>query len=346
MKIVALFAVWVGATVTAYADDSTSQTTTQPSPLVGVALLHQEAEAVRPLLRSDLAKTFLGATPRLPKIAPRTLYRDPTTRKYYSKSGMGRLSKEQRNALVPVEIGESVYYTTKYGTPLAFARPLDLIGESGLKSLSGKRVLDFGYGTVGQLRLMANLGADVVGVDVDPFLRELYSEPSDQGVVKNPEGRDGRITLVHGRWPAERDAKEAVKGGFDLIISKNTLKNGYLHPAQPVDKRMLIQLGVEDSDFVKALYAALAPGGKVMIYNISPAPSPPGKPYKPWSDGRCPFPTSLWESVGFRIIVFDRDDSDAVRKMAHALGWDRGKQAMDLEKDLFAQYTLVERPTR
>jgi hypothetical protein len=29
--------------------------------------------------------------------------------------------------------------------------------------------------------------------------------------------------------------------------------------------------------------------------------------------------------------------------MAHALGWDEGDQPMDLEKDLFAWYTLVEK---
>lgn len=346
VKTVAAVAVLMISNAVVSDDGSTvsSSAATQPAPLTGVALIRQEAEAVRPLVKSDLAGQFLKAAERLPSIAPRTLYRDPKTRTYYSKASADKLSPEQRDALVPIELSESVYYTTKYGTPIAFMRPLDLIGQAGVRNVSGKRIMDFGYGTVGQLRLLASLGADVVGVDVDPFLRELYSEPGDQGTVSNPQGSEGRVTLVDGRWPASDDVKKQVGGKFDLIISKNTLKNGYLHPSQPVDERLLIQLGVDDADFVKALYASLKPGGKVMIYNICPAPSPPGKPYKPWADGRCPFSKSLWKSSGFRIVAFDRDDSKAVRQMAKALGWDHGKQAMDLKNDLFAHYTLVERP--
>jgi hypothetical protein len=51
----------------------------------------------------------------------------------------------------------------------------------------------------------------------------------------------------------------------------------------------------------------------------------------------------MWEAAGFRVIEFDRDDSPAARAMGHALGWDQGNGAMDLEKDLFATYTLVRR---
>jgi hypothetical protein len=82
----------------------------------------------------------------------------------------------------------------------------------------------------------------------------------------------------------------------------------------------------------------------VLIYNICPAPSPRGQPYKPWADGRCPFPKATWESAGFRVIAFDRDDSDAARAVAHALGWDRGETPIDLKTDLFATYSLMQRP--
>ena len=131
--------------------------------------------------------------------------------------------------------------------------------------------------------------------------------------------------------------------GFDLIVSKNTLKNGYLHPAQPVDKRMLIDLGVTDAEFVQALGRCLKPGGYIMIYNLCPAPSPPGKSYKPWADGHCPFSKSQWKEAGFTVVAFDEDDSPAARRMAGLLGWNRGPDAMNLEKDLFATYTLVKK---
>ena len=52
----------------------------------------------------------------------------------------------------------------------------------------------------------------------------------------------------------------------------------------------------------------------------------------------------VWVAAGFRIVAFDRDDSDAIRRLAHALGWDRGESAMDLKNDLFAKYSLMEKP--
>jgi hypothetical protein len=78
-----------------------------------------------------------------------------------------------------------------------------------------------------------------------------------------------------------------------------------------------------------------------MIYNLCPAPAPPGKPYIPWADGRCPFPREAWEKAGFRVIEIDRDDSPAARDMGRALGWDQG--GMKLEDDLFATWSLFER---
>ena len=50
------------------------------------------------------------------------------------------------------------------------------------------------------------------------------------------------------------------------------------------------------------------------------------------------------EAAGFRVIEFDRNDDQAARTMGHLLGWDQGDGGMDLEHDLFAWYTLVQRP--
>ena len=98
--------------------------------------------------------------------------------------------------------------------------------------------------------------------------------------------------------------------------------------------------------FVRALYDALKPGGRVLIYNICPAPSPPGQPYKKWADGRCPFARETWEAAGFRVVAFDRDDSEVIRQFAHALGWDQGDSPIDLKADLFARYSLMEKLAR
>jgi SAM-dependent methyltransferase len=309
----------------------------------GVALLRREARALEPLVTSPPARDFLRATDDLPAIAPRKLSYDERMKVYLTEAETGPLTEEARRTLKPVPVDETLYYTTKYGSPLAYARPLDLLGQSGLEDVADKKILDFGYGTIGHLRLLAGLGADITGVDVDPLLRALYGAPGDQGPVKNRRGRDGRLRLIDGRFPAYRAVVRDVGKDYDLILSKNTLKRGYVHPERPVEPRRLLGLGVGDAEFVRALHDALKPGGRVMIYNICPAPSPPGQPYKNWADGRCPFGKDVWEAAGFRILAFDRDDSEAIRGLAHALGWDQGESPIDLKTDLFALYSLMEK---
>jgi hypothetical protein len=281
----------------------------------GVAAIRAEAAALRPLVRGTLAVAYVDAAARLPRVATRTVV----------VAGKPRV------------VDEEYYYTTRYGTPLAYARPLELLEHAGLDTVRGRRVLDFGYGGIGQLLMMASLGADVTGVDVDPLLRAMYAE-------RDGRWRRGSVRTVDGRWPADAAVRDAVGGGYDLFVSKNVLKRGYIHPSEPVDEKKTIQLGVDDEAFLRAVFALLKPGGRMMIYNLAPAPAPPGKPYIPWADGRSPFPRALFEAVGFRVVAFEVDDTAAARAMARALGWDRGPDAMDLTNGLFAQYTLVERP--
>jgi hypothetical protein len=345
LRATAVLPLAFAATVAAAA--SARQRQEEPAP-TAVARMKREAEALRPFVRSDLAKRFLAATATaLPAIAPRTVYRDPATKAVLPRAEADKLSDEARKALEPVTLNEDRYYDTKYGTPLAYARALDLAGTvGGIKDIAGQRVLDFGYGTVGHLRLLASLGAEAVGVDVDPFLALLYGEPGDTGVVPAaaPGGKPGKVSLVHGRWPAEETARAAVgQGGYDLFLSKNTLKNGYLHPERPVDKRMLVDLGVSDEAFVAALRDLLNPGGIALIYNLSPAPAKLDEPYRPWADGRSPFPRALWEKSGFEVLAFDAGDDVPAREMACLLRWHEPPMKMDLEKDLFAHYTLARR---
>lgn len=300
--------------------------------------LQQEAKALAPLVRTPLARTFLDAVPRLPRITPRTLYRDSARTRAWSAREAAALPDTVRAKLVPRTLDEKFYYDTRYGSPLAYVRALELLGEHGVKSFARQRIADFGCGMLGQLRLMAENGADCVGIDVDPLLNALYSEPGDQGAVGK-----GRVTLATGQWPATDAMRSAVGGQLDVFLSKNTLKNGYIHPAEKVDPRMLVDLGVTDSVFVARLASSMKRGGLVMIYNLCPAPAAPGKPYIPWADGRCPFPESAWQAAGFDVVAYNVDDGPAARAMAHALGWDAGENGMKLESDLFATWSLFRR---
>jgi hypothetical protein len=315
------------------------------APESPLAALKREAASLDPLVTSALAKDFLKATANLSSVAPRTVYLDESTKKYKTEAAAAASSPEEKSRLKRVDLDSSFYWNTKYGSPLAYARLLDVLGRAGLESVRGLKILDFGYGTIGHLRLLAGLGADSTGVDVDPLLPALYSAPGDQGPVKNPHGHDGYIRLIDGRFPADPATTAAVSGSYDVFISKNTLKKGYVHPEQNVEPRRLLNLGVDDDVFVKTLHHALKPGGWVLIYNFCPAPSPPGAPYKNWADGRCPFSRDVWEKAGFRVIAFDRDDSEAARAIGHALGWDQGPSPIDLKSDLFAMYSLMQRIT-
>ena len=312
----------------------------------GLAGLRQDADALEPLVETPWVKRFLRASEALPSIKPRVVYEDTATGSAYTAAAAGALPEAQRKALAARAVDDDFYYTTKYGSPLAYARALDVVAvKANVTGVEGKRLLDFGYGGVGHLRLLASLGARVTAVDVDPLLTALYGEPEDQGSIKGYDGaKDGSLALVSGQFPADPRVRAAVGTGYDGFVSKNTLKRGYIHPSQPTDERKLIRLGVDDATFLRTLHDTLKPGAFAMIYNISPAPAAAGKPYIPWADGRSPFTREDWEASGFRVLDLDRDDTEAARAQARALGWDHDpERPVDIEHDVFALYTLVVR---
>ncbi|HWB20888.1 MAG TPA: hypothetical protein VG711_11350 [Phycisphaerales bacterium] len=311
--------------------------------LSGIAKIKADAKALEGTVKTELAKEFLAAAQGVPSITPRIIYRDKATRAWMTAEEAEKLSDAQRSQLDELQVDDDVFYNSKYGTPLAYVRVMERLGEAGLKSMKGMRVLDFGCGGVGPLRMMALCGADVTGVDVDPFLRAAYSLPDDTGEVHNAEGKAvGRTALVLGKFPSDEKIAEQVGDGYDVIISKNTLKRGYVHPEREADPQMLIDLGVNDMEFVNELYKRLNPGGLLIIYNMSPHLSKADEPYVPWSDGRCAFERAVLEKAGFEVLTYDStQDEEPMRKMGHILGWDEG--GMKLESDLFCHYTVARR---
>jgi hypothetical protein len=307
--------------------------------------LRSEAIALTPLVKSDIAKTLLASVPELPAIAhPRIAYVKKEPREYLTEAAYNKLSDSARTGFVRKDLGEEFYYYTRYGTPLAFVRPLDLVAQAGLKSLDHARIIDFGFGSVGQLRLMASMGASAYGIEVDPLLKILYGDSGDTGPIARSKaagsGSGGSVATLIGSFPTDTQITSTLGGHFDVFFSKNTLKRGYIHPEREADPRMLVHLGVDDSTFVKRVYDLLKPGGFFMIYNLHPAKSAPDQPYIPWSDGRCPFDRTLVEKIGFKTLIFDLDDTEFAHTMAKAVGWDK---EMDLSKDLFGTYTLFQK---
>jgi SAM-dependent methyltransferase len=318
-----------------------------PTESTAVEQMTHEAEQLGQDYR-PLARNFVGAAAKQPAMAPRRLFADADHTHWYSAAQADALSETARAALTARDFDDGFYWNTRYGTPLAYARALDLAAARGAGEEAN--IVDFGCGGLGAPRLLASCGCNVAAIDVDPLLPALYSEPGDTGVIPSvyKNTRAGQLHLITGQWPADAATvsalRVAVPDGLDLFLSKNTLKRGYVHPERETDPKRLVHLGVDDAAFVAAVAQSLKPGGLFMIYNLCPAPAPPDQPYIPWADGRCPFERSVLEHAGLEVLDFDVVDDDAIRKQAHALGWDQGDGAMDLQRDLFAWYTIARRP--
>lgn len=316
----------------------------KPAPVSVVADMKSQAAAATALCETDAARSFLSAADALPSIAPRVIYRDRERNLAISEDAWKKLSAEEQAKFKPRDCDERFYYYTGYGTPLNYARPFDIAGKYGVKSWNGLRVLDFGYGSIGHLRMLASLGADAQGIEVEPMFAALYSSPGDQGAIESvTKGKAGNIALHSGKWPADPAISKAVGvgGNYDLFISKNTLKKGYIHPEREADERMLIKLGVEDEAFLKAVHGSLKPGGLMLVYNIAPAQNPADKPFLPMADGRFPFGRELVEKVGFEVLAFDQIDDEVMHKYWFVYFPNPEMTPENLKESIFTHYTVL-----
>jgi SAM-dependent methyltransferase len=314
--------------------------------LTPVERLRAEARALEPFVRSRLTREFLAATADLPGVGDeRVVWWNSAERKALRPEQAGAMDEADLEGFRELSLGPEFYYYTAYGTPLAYLPALELAARHGFESADGRRILDFGFGGIGQLRLLASLGAHVTGVEILELLREYYREPDDTGTMARAAaagpGAPGTLTLVYGSFPGDPQVREAVGDGYDLVLSKNVLKLGYVHPEREADPRRLVHLGVSDEQFVRAMFDVLKPGGLFVIYNLYPAQNPPDEPYIPHATGGCPFDPALMESVGFEVVGLDRDCTAFARRMGQVLGWD---DSMDLDTDLFGMYTVLRKP--
>jgi hypothetical protein len=308
-------------------------------PASYVMVMRRDVAAVVPAVESQWVREVLARAAELPSRAPRVVWRDASHNRAVSDAALSTLSPKDREGLAREAFDDESYYA-KYSSPLAYARMLDLAARLGLDGLAGKKVVDFGYGDIGQLQLFAKAGAQAIGIDPSPLLEALYDSKEDTAFPP------GSVVLASGRWPAEEPMRTLVGGEVDVFFSKNTLKRGYVRPAPPpgqsLDPKKVLDLGVPPEQFLPALHAATKPGALVFLYNICPAPSR-GPEFLPWSDGRSPFTREEWDAAGFDLVAFDVDDTGAARALGRALGWDRPPESMNLKDDLFAWYTAARR---
>jgi hypothetical protein len=324
-----VFAVTVLAVIT-LANPTTQHTALADSTLLP---LRQQVKALAPLAHSDLARQFLAAAADLPPIRTRTIYRDSMTGVYFREADVDSLPEGIRARLVPSTVDALYFYQTHYGTMLNYLRLIDLLGANGVTTFEGKRLLDFGYGRIGHLRAIASLGATAVGVDVDPELPVLYAERGDQGPVRGANRREGLLSIVHGSFPGDSAVRRTVGGLYDLVISRNTLKGGH-EPAQRARQSRVINLGVSDSTFVRAIFESMRSDGLFMMYTVS----------GPKGNAHCPFSEDMVRAVGFQVVAYDQDDSVNTRAMLRVLHRGQGEPPSAPDEESTALYTILRKP--
>lgn len=316
----------------------------------------KEAQALAPFATTRAAQDWLAQAGRLPEVETRTVYYSFGPKRGYTTAQHELLSEADREGLTEGEIKtDETYYDTFYGTPTAYVRALDLAatelqqGTDKVFGWEGVKILDYGYGQIGQLRMLAQCGAHAVGVEIDPILEAIYSAPSDQGVVEPGDGAEhdpGSVALLHGYWPNDDEMVERVReasggDGYDLIIARNLLKRGYISPTN--GSQAWVDLGRSAEDTLGVFHDALRPGGVMVIYSIGGAP--PEEGYSPSTDIACPWSAEQLEAAGFEVRAYDADENEACREVGRGLGWDQPPNNMDLQSGLFGVYTILRRPT-
>jgi hypothetical protein len=308
--------------------------------------IRTEAEALRPQAESDAGRAFIDACAELPPMTPRKVWYDRKKRSAIAPEAHAALSDSDRAGYLETEVTEDWYYRL-YSTPLAYLRPIDHAAKAGLTKLDGARIADFGFGNLGQVRALASLGARVTGIEVAGMLDGLFRLPDDRGAVARAKsagpGKGGSVQLVFGQYPSTAAITRDVGSGYDLFMSKNTLKRGYIHPERETDARNLVHLGVDDSTYVRRVHEALAPGGLFVIYNLYGQQAPADQPYRPWATGECPFDRGLMERAGFEIVEWNADDSEAARAMGRTLGWNANMDDATFAKEFNAMVTIAKR---
>lgn len=297
--------------------------------------LLDDAEQLRVIYTSPQSRSMLDQIEHLPVCEPVTVHAAWRPNRGYTATQYESLDASEQEGLRQLDLEPADQYTTFYGTPLVYARILDLLHKHAPGfAVQDARIMDLGYGQLGQLRLWAQMGADVTGVEIDPILTAIFTDSNAVGDLDESPATPGSVTLIEGSWPNDETTRKQVGDRYDLLVSRNLLKRGYVKPAQ-LNPKFPPPVGWEmtDAEMLKHVHDLLAPGGIVVIESLGPKPDP----QKPWSDISNPWSEQAWIDSGFEVLAHDQDESDYARTMGAALGWD---DQMNLETDIFGVYSV------
>jgi hypothetical protein len=310
------------------------------------AALAEEAERVREVVTQQAVVEWLGKAKELPEVEGQTLFVGPRVeggfdREVYTPRQARDLSEEDLAEFRAVTYGPERYYATNYGSPIAYATALACAADAGIESFAFKRILDIGYGQIGQLEMLARCGAEVDGVEVDPVVHLLYASTRLTDTVVAEDGTRGRVSLHCGQWFRDWNFRKSVGKGYDLILARNVLKRGYVHPEEPMQGFDPIDVGGDAAMGAQIIYEALEPGGIAVVYNLGGGPwRREDGSYNAPADVRDPFGREAWEAAGFEVLHFQANGSQAMREVGVALGWGTLEDLASYN----VLYTVVRRP--
>jgi SAM-dependent methyltransferase len=292
------------------------------------AALAAEAEKVGEVISHPAIDEWLGMAEELPEVKGAVLLVGPREeggfdREVYTLQQSLEFTEEELADFKQVEYGPKRYYATNYGTPLAYAPALLAAAKAGgFDSFKYKKVLDFGYGQIGQLEMLARCGAEVFGVEADPIVHTLYQSTRVADGVVSEDGTKGSVHLELGQWFSDWRLRQRMGGDFDVIMIRNVLKRGYVQPEEPMKGFDPIDIGGEPEDAVRAIYNALDDGGVAVVYNLGGgAWRRDDGTYNAPADVRDPFGKDVWEDAGFEIVHFQANGSQLMREVGVAIGW-------------------------
>jgi hypothetical protein len=288
------------------------------TPEPALAQIKRIAKKVETAPKSPWVRAFIKAAQQLPPPPKMTVWHS-ADRKTWLSDADAKLNRKT-SEMVETPVDEELYYS-RIADPLGYMRPLDVLAGTGFDP-KGKKVLDLGYGSIGQLKMLAAVGAKVTGIEIHPALPLIYSG-------------EKAVNVVHGYFGQDPGVAKAAGTGFDLWMSKNTLKKGYVHPDKGTGQ---IDLGPDDAALA-TIAGMIKKGGLFYIYNFGPTP----KPEVPMSDIRCPWSKQQLEKAGFEVLAFDQDDTAKGREAAKLMEWDVGPDGFDVEYELFSSYTLAKK---
>lgn len=318
------------------------------------AALSAEAHKVAEVCDTAAVVDWMSRAAELPELEPVVLHVGPRRqggmdREVFTEERLEALMAEPdatpRSDLQTFTFGPDRYYATSYGTPIAYAPMLqhaaEFLATHGTDSFEGMKVLDFGYGQLGQVAMLARCGARVHGVEVDPLVHTLYEVSEAAGEVRSNDGRIGSISLYLGEWFGDEDFRSQTGDGFDLLLFRNVLKKGYVTPDVPMEGFDPIDVGGSPERGAEIIAAALAPGGIAIVYNLGSGPHVRDDgSYNNPADVRDPFGRASWEAAGLEVVVYEADGSALMREAGVAIGW---AETVEELAPLNARYTLVRR---